>query len=78
METALDALAQWLRESPGLGMLIITSLPLSLLVWSEWLDARRQRAAPAAPVPPPPSTRTALLFLSEEVERKTMAQGGQR
>lgn len=44
MEPALDAFAQWLRESPGLGMLLITCLPVSLVIWSEWLGARRARA----------------------------------
>jgi len=45
MESAFDAFAQWLRESPGLGMLLITCLPLLLVAWSEWKDVRQERAA---------------------------------
>ena len=45
MESAFDAFAHWIREFPGLGMLLITCLPLGLVVWSEWKDARQERAA---------------------------------
>jgi len=72
METTLDALAQWLRESPGLGMLIITSLPLALLVWSEWLDARQRRAAGAAEMQP--STEAEVLPTPEEAPAEVEAE----
>ena len=53
MEALLDTLAQWLREFPGLGMLLITCLPISLVIGSEWLDGRRRRATQAAAEPSP-------------------------
>ena len=58
MESLLDTLAQWLREFPGLGMLLITCLPISLVIGSEWLDARRRRATQAAAEPSPGEAET--------------------
>lgn len=73
VEPVLDAFAQWVRESPGLAMLLITCVPLSLVVWSEWADARRRRAAPAdapaSPVEPEAAAEAiAALPIPETVE----------
>ncbi|MFP8876407.1 MAG: signal recognition particle-docking protein FtsY [Myxococcota bacterium] len=78
MESAFDAFAQWLRESPGLGMLLITCLPLLLVAWSEWKDAREQRGAellrsevegPASEAPVEESVAPTPSSLSDRLRR---------
>ena len=66
MESAFDAFGRWFRESPGLGMLLITCLPLLLVAWSEWKDARRGRGVEPLPSAEPHEELTASEAPPEE------------